>query len=315
MASRPTVRQLTLLREVIALNLDFRTIEYFLKVAERLSFTQAARELFISTQAVNRHIIRLEQALGEKLFIRTTRTVELTPFGKTMYDIFLPAWEAYEGALIKLDRALARRKRTVRIIFFNALPKAEVVSKVVRYILDHSSVKVCLEAVELDTRIRQVCDGEADMYITNRHPFEVWEGVDTVRLLRQPAQIAVSLSHPWAKKTEITEQDMAGMPILLLSMKHPLSPDSFYSKVPALRCDYAPDFATMLAELELAQHYAVFPRLFENSKWSKLRFFDLPAPMRFVYETVCAYKEDNRFAPLFAEMKQHFEAEPLKLDL
>ena len=37
---------------MIALNLDFRTIEYFLKVAERLSFTQAARELYISAQAV-----------------------------------------------------------------------------------------------------------------------------------------------------------------------------------------------------------------------------------------------------------------------
>ena len=297
------------------MNLDFRTIEYFLKVAERLSFTQAARELYISAQAVNRLIIRLEQALGEKLFFRTTRSVTLTPFGKTMYDILLPVREAYDGALLKLDRALARRKRTVRIIFFNALPKAEVVSKVVRYILDHGSVKVTLEAVELDMRIEQIYEGGADMYITNRHHFDVLEGVDTVRLLSQPAQIAVSLSHPWASKREITAEDMARMPILLLSMKHQLDPDSFYSKAPALRRDYAPDFATMLAELELGQHYAVFPRLFENSKWSKLRFFDLPAPMRFVYDTVCVYKEDNRFAPLFAEMKQYFEAEPLTLDL
>ena len=232
-----------------------------------------------------------------------------------MYDTLLPVRDAYDGALVKLDRELARRKRSMRIIFFNALPKAEVVSKVVRYILDHSAAKVNLEAVELDMRIEQIYAGGADMYITNRHHFDVWEGVDTVRLLSQPAQIAVSLSHPWAKKTEITEADMAEVPILLMSMKHELAPDSFYSTAPALRRDYAPDFATMLAELELAQHYAVFPRLFESSKWSKLRFFDLPEPMRFVYETVCVYKKDNRFAPLFAEMKQHFEVKPLKLDL
>lgn len=36
------------------MNWDFRTIEYFLKVAETLSFSQAGRELYISTQAINR---------------------------------------------------------------------------------------------------------------------------------------------------------------------------------------------------------------------------------------------------------------------
>ena len=53
----------------------------FVEVANCLSFTTAAKNLYISQQAVSKQIDALEEELGFPLFYRTTRQVVLTPAG------------------------------------------------------------------------------------------------------------------------------------------------------------------------------------------------------------------------------------------
>ena len=50
----------------------------FLAVAETLSFARAAEQLNITQPAVTHQIHSLETELNVKLFVRTTRTVNLT---------------------------------------------------------------------------------------------------------------------------------------------------------------------------------------------------------------------------------------------
>ncbi|KMV31268.1 LysR family transcriptional regulator [Photobacterium swingsii] len=57
----------------------------FVAVAERESFTSAAKKLGISTAQVSRQISALESRLSTKLFYRTTRKVSLTEEGAIYY--------------------------------------------------------------------------------------------------------------------------------------------------------------------------------------------------------------------------------------
>lgn len=61
-------------------------IECFIKVAEHQSFTLAAEQLHITPTAVSKQVKAFEAKLGEQLFIRTTRVVELTEFGELLYE-------------------------------------------------------------------------------------------------------------------------------------------------------------------------------------------------------------------------------------
>lgn len=62
---------------------DFR-LKVFRVAAERLSFTRAAEELFISQPAVTKHINELERQLGVPLFVRRSNTVFLTSEGEVL---------------------------------------------------------------------------------------------------------------------------------------------------------------------------------------------------------------------------------------
>ena len=58
-------------------------LKAFEAAARHLSFVRAAGELCVTQGAVSRHILKLEEFLGVKLFIRRHRQVELTREGAT----------------------------------------------------------------------------------------------------------------------------------------------------------------------------------------------------------------------------------------
>ena len=59
-----------------------RALNYFLKVAETLSFTETAKAFDVPASSISRRVSELEAALGVELLYRTTRTVKLTEAGE-----------------------------------------------------------------------------------------------------------------------------------------------------------------------------------------------------------------------------------------
>lgn len=62
--------------------MEIHQLEYVMAVAKYYSFTRAAEEINVSQPALSQQINKLENELGISLFVRTTRSVQLTPAGK-----------------------------------------------------------------------------------------------------------------------------------------------------------------------------------------------------------------------------------------
>ncbi|MUJ36676.1 LysR family transcriptional regulator [Aliivibrio fischeri] len=81
----------------------------FAKVAQYQSFSEAARRLSIPTTTVSRRIQQLESKLGERLFIRNTRSVTLTEFGQRL----LPKTKLLEIALEELQSTIENHSQEI----------------------------------------------------------------------------------------------------------------------------------------------------------------------------------------------------------
>lgn len=87
--------------------LSLRQIEGFLLASELRSFSRAAEAMHISQSAFSQLIRELENALGIRLFDRTTRRISMTSAGEAMYRKMSAAIEAIDEACEEA-RAIAR---------------------------------------------------------------------------------------------------------------------------------------------------------------------------------------------------------------
>lgn len=82
--------------------MTIKQLRAFLCVAQTLSFAQACTRLHLSQPALSLTIKNLEDAMGGALFIRTTRSVTLTPEGETLLPLarhLLADWESVEDLM------------------------------------------------------------------------------------------------------------------------------------------------------------------------------------------------------------------------
>ncbi len=73
------------------MDINYELYKVFYYVASSLSFSEASKKLYISQSAVSQSIKTLEKKLGQPLFIRSTKKVQLTPAGSLLLKHIEPA--------------------------------------------------------------------------------------------------------------------------------------------------------------------------------------------------------------------------------
>ncbi len=67
-------------------HLNLKQLEAFVKTVEVNSFSAAARELYLSQPTISSHISSLEKELNIRLFVRSTKNVNVSDEGKILYQ-------------------------------------------------------------------------------------------------------------------------------------------------------------------------------------------------------------------------------------
>lgn len=93
----------------------FSALGAFVHAAETRSFTEAGRRLGISSSAVGKAIVRLEEELGVRLFHRSTRAITLTAEGNLFVERCQRILAEFEVARTELAHAKSAPRGKLRV--------------------------------------------------------------------------------------------------------------------------------------------------------------------------------------------------------
>jgi LysR family transcriptional regulator, glycine cleavage system transcriptional activator len=149
-------------KRVPRLSLDL--LRGFRAAARHLSFTRAARELFVSQPAISREVKTLEDQLGKPLFRRVKGALELTEAGQELYRAADEALGIVDAAALRVAGSLRALSVTTTV----ALASTWLVPRSRRFAQLHPEIDmrfvasndmVDLEREHLDVAIRFVLAG------------------------------------------------------------------------------------------------------------------------------------------------------------
>ena len=200
------------------MNVSFRQLEYFVAVAERLSFRAAADACFVTQPGLSAQLKDLERMLGVQLFERSQRTVLLTPAGETLLPLARGILTA-SGEFVDLARSLTRPlSGTLRL---------GVIPTVAPYLLPKTLPALRRRYPQLQVRLHEdlthrllelLSHGRLDLLLV---ALEADLGnVSTLALATDPFVVAVPAQHRLAKRKRVTEADIAAEQVLLLDDGH-----------------------------------------------------------------------------------------------
>jgi LysR family transcriptional regulator, low CO2-responsive transcriptional regulator len=194
--------------------MEFRNIEAFLSVAERASFTQAGDQMHLTQSAVSQLIRRLEEELGEPLFVRNGRAVHLT---RTGADLLPVAAEAMKW-LRKLSAKSAPRPEEItgglRVGTAAAATSYLWADTYRAFTQTYPNVQLdVLTTQQTEKTTENLLNAELDVGII---PFPIPSSRLTGTILgHHEALLVAAPSHPLARKRKVTLDDLGAARFIL----------------------------------------------------------------------------------------------------
>ena len=266
----------------------------FLEVANVLSFTTAAHNLYMSQQAVTKQIAALERELGFKLFNRSTRSVALTPAGRMLRDDFAVLQRQLNASIKKAKDLAGVKQSSVTVGFLSLLSQQSVILPITRQLFRvfpdvYFEIRM-LDFVELRN---QLLDGRLDLVVTTSNDWKLWPQVKVDVLQSKPFEIVFSTCHPLARREPFDLDCLKDYTQLTLPRDNMLpGVEEWARKLPFSRSILCPDLATVRVYLESGQGFSLLTRVFEGSESETLTYRPVPFPEAHA-ELVCIRRQSS----------------------
>jgi DNA-binding transcriptional LysR family regulator len=179
-------------------NIDLRHLRYFLAVAEELHFGRAAQRLHIAQPPLSQQIRRLEQEIGFPLFLRSSRSVKLTPAGKSLVDRARRTLRKVDEDL-EAVRSVARGEvGLLRVGFVGSSMLTRLPSILRKYRRMYESVQLHLDEIHTSQIIEALREGSIDVALARDAGTP--EGLQVEPVLVEPLLAVVPSKHPLASR-------------------------------------------------------------------------------------------------------------------
>lgn len=146
--------------------MNFSHLRFAATVASTGSFTAAATRCCVTQPTLSNGIAQLEQLLGGRLFVRTTRRVSLTTFGERTLPLIGAVLDAQEVLLQEAQKALRLDLGEIRIGASPLISAPLLGLMLESFRQRHPGINVILRQMNMHDLERMLADGNLDFIFT-----------------------------------------------------------------------------------------------------------------------------------------------------
>ena len=188
--------------------MEIRDLQYFICAAEKLNFTSAAKECYITQTAMSLHIGKMEETLGFKLFIRGKRAVALTEAGKDFYKHAKDVVRCFENAVSQSTGVAEGVKGAVRVVMPSSIEAYLFMDKFLEFRRCYIDVEFSIRTAYPHLMLAQLKNGEVDMAIGSPEDLESEPEIKVELIREDPMLFICGRNHRLAGADIVTHSMM-----------------------------------------------------------------------------------------------------------
>ncbi len=199
------------------MRLNYHHLHYFWAVAKDGNLTRTASQLHVSQSALSSQIKALEDDLGQALFLREGRTLQLTEAGRLALTYAETIFAAGNELSALMKGGEFRKRQTVRIGAVATLSR-NFQENFVRPLLRLDDIEMVLQSGTLTDLLTRLSVHSIDLVLSNRRVHrDAQNPWQSHRIARQPVSLVGKPRR--TRKPFIFPDDLGAYPILLPSME------------------------------------------------------------------------------------------------
>jgi DNA-binding transcriptional LysR family regulator len=231
--------------------MEIGRLEAFVQVATLLSFSKAAKALYLTQPTVTARIQGLERELGEPLFERMGRTIRLTDAGESFLPHAQRALQAVKEGQDAIDTLRNVERGTLSIGTAPTIGTYVLPEILQRFAKEYPGVEVSIRTGRSEEVMTMVLADEVQVGFERliTHP-----EIETVGLYEDEIFLMASSNHPFATRRDVPLSDVARDSVIFFdegSSYHALSIGVFRDT------GVAPRHTLDVDNLEMAKHLVI----------------------------------------------------------
>ena len=181
--------------------MELRHLEYFLMICETGSINAAAKKLFISQQALSKNIDAIEQELGQNLFIRSPKGLQLTEAGILLKSEAKEMLRQHEHMMARMNHLKRQENEVLRISFYGGMFFQLGQNFMQDFILAHPKVRIQLFSY-LDTfHARESANYDVDLFFSSNRLNQ--SSFDLLYEYHAPLCVLINENHRFAAQSSL----------------------------------------------------------------------------------------------------------------
>ncbi len=196
------------------MHITLKQVRAFLAIADNHSFAEACETLHLSQPALSITIKNLEQELGGKLFVRSTRTLALTPEGEVFLPIAKRLISEWDGALLDLSNLFSLNRGKLAVAAMPSFANSLLPKYLKQFRDDHPHINITIHDVIAEDAVEMVRSGKVELALAFEH--EPSNDLVFTPLFTDNFIVALTPKHALLNKQQISWQAIADEPFIAL---------------------------------------------------------------------------------------------------